>query len=355
MRNPRVPYKSTGFMARPSKSMLAGASRLPMRTVMSTTKMPANFCYTAADVTAVRDQGSCGSCWAVSATSMMADRAYVASQGKIRCALSAQQLMECSDYSDGGTPVGCEGNDPFTALKTIKEHPVYVIEEREYPRQYTATPSSASNCLPGTDVKSYAVSASEAFMLTDQIPSNASDSEKAAIIKNNVENMKQSLYNEGPLVVVFAVPDDLKDYDGLSIYDAPENFNAEQSNSWHAVELIGWRTEPSTQQQYWVCRNSWGPQWPANHRPGAGMGEFYMSLGKNTCAIEQYAVGIVPKLVNTSKARNTPDNTFPGESGYGMMKFDAKMGAWASWIKVVAAVAVIGGGIYAYKKYYMKK
>lgn len=351
MRNPRVPYKSTGFVGRPNKSMIVGAARLPTRTITSVSKMPANFCYTAADLTQVRDQGSCGSCWAVSSVSMIADRAHVHSNGKIRCALSAQQLMECSDYLDGGSPIGCEGNDPFTALLTIKERPINLMAEKEYPRVYNAQPSNASDCTPNPDPSSYAVTASEAFMLTSDIPSNASDAEKAELIKSNVENMKQALYNEGPLVVVFAVPSDFSDYDGLTIYEPPENFDPETSDSWHAVELVGWGTEPSTGQEYWICRNSWGSGWPSNHKKGAGAGFFYISMNKNTCHIEQYAVGIAPKLINESKAVNTPDDTFPGEEGYDLMKFDTKLNAWSSWIKVAVVVAAIGGGVYLYKRY----
>ena len=340
MRNRNKPYKSTGFKARPSRSKIANAALLPTRIIASASKMPRNFCYTPSDLTAVRDQGACGSCWSVSATSMIADRVNVMTRGKIRCALSYQQLMECAAYIDGGEPVGCEGNDPFTAIKAIKDKPLHIVSENKYPRLYTGQPSEASKCIANPNPEGYAVTSTEAFMLTDPIPLSATEDEKAKIIKGNVENMKQSLYNEGPLVVVFAVPSDFPDYDGLSIYEPPAGFQAETSNSWHAVELVGWGT--SGKDQYWICRNSWGAKWPANHKKGAGMGFFYISMGKNTCAIEQYAVGIVPKTVNPSKADKTPNNMFPGEFVAPTIPL---------WLKLVAVAAIGYGGYYGYKKY----
>ncbi len=345
MRNPATPYKHTGFTARPSGSRIAGASDLPLRTVSSVSKMPANFCYTPSDLTRVRDQGSCGSCWAVSATSMIADRAYVKSKGKIRCALSAQQLMECSEYLTDTSSVGCEGNDPFTALLSIKEKPVKLVSETEYPRMYTATPSNSSDCIPDVSGQRYSVTAESAFMVTEEISATATDAERTALIKSNVDSMKQSLFNEGPLVVVFEVPDDFKDYDGLTVYEPPEGYVSGSSGNWHAVELVGWGTIPSTKQEYWVCRNSWGQSWPVEHKPGAGMGFFYISMNKNTCSIEQYAVGVTPKLSNISKAPATPDDSFPGEG----KRWSIKQGGndWPVWVGGVTLLIVIGGVVYA--------
>lgn len=314
MRSPAQPYKATGFAPRPSRSMVAGAARLPIRSVTSASKMPASFCYAPVDLTPTRDQGACGSCWAQAISSMMADRAYVASNGKVRCALSVQQVMECAEYVEGASSTGCEGNDPFTAAWTIKERPVLVRSEQDYPRKYTGDPSNAADCKPQSEADgAYACTATDAFMLCEDLPAQPGPARDAAIAKN-VENMKQSLYNEGPLVVVFTVPDDFKDYDGLSIYQAPEGYDDQAGTDYHAVELVGWGTA-SDGQQYWVLRNSWGSGWPSQHKPDAGVGFFYMPLGKNACQIEQYCVGVVPKLVNESKAPKSPDNSFPGENG----------------------------------------
>lgn len=355
LRNKAQRYKATGFMARPSKSATAGSSALTLRTLKSANKMPDNFCYTPSELTMVRDQKSCGCCWAVSSTSMIADRVLVASNYKIRCALSAVQFMECSNYPEGSSPVGCEGNDPFTALQTLKSKPIYLQAEPAYPRKdYTQT-TSASDCSSASSAEptEYAVTASDAFMVTKEIPEDASEEEKAAVIKENVENMKQSIYNEGPLVVVFCVPDDFKDYDGNTIYQAPEGFDPSKSDAWHAVECVGWGKDEASGQSYWVCRNSWGDAWPVQHKKCNGMGFFYIVMGKNECAIESYAAAITPKILNPGKAPKTPNDVYPGEAAC-----TAGRGFWSApaigpltWGNIIVLVAVAGAGYYLWNNH----
>ena len=52
----------------------------------------------------VRDQGKCGSCWAVAATEVMNDRLCVASGGRRRRELSPQYALSCFDAG-----AGCDG------------------------------------------------------------------------------------------------------------------------------------------------------------------------------------------------------------------------------------------------------
>ena len=61
------------------------------------------------DVCTVRDQGSCGSCWAFSVSSVFTDRKTVAGSGVGM--LSAQDLVSCDPYDSG-----CDGGDFPTAF-----------------------------------------------------------------------------------------------------------------------------------------------------------------------------------------------------------------------------------------------
>jgi hypothetical protein len=354
LRNPAKRYKVTGFRARPSMSLTAGAAGLPLRTLKSPSKMPDNFCYTPSELTQVRDQKSCGCCWAVSSTSMLADRALVASKYKIRCALSAVQFMECSEYQEGAPAVGCEGNDPFTALQSLKTKPIFLRPEADYPRtDYTQT-SSPNDCSSGQEpTDSYAVTATDVFMVTKDIPTDASSDERQQAIDENVENMKQSIYNEGPLVVVFAVPKDFVDYDGNTIYQAPDNFdpnNEEMISGWHAVECVGWGKDEGSGQMYWVCRNSWGQGWPVAHKACNGMGFFYIAMGKNECNIEAYAAGATIRLVNPEKAPKSPNDVYPGEAACtaGRNFFMQRVVGPITWGEIIVTAAVAGVGYYVW-------
>lgn len=52
----------------------------------------------------IRDQASCGSCWAFGATEALSDRFCIASNGAIDVVLSPQDLVACdtTDYGCGG-------------------------------------------------------------------------------------------------------------------------------------------------------------------------------------------------------------------------------------------------------------
>lgn len=49
----------------------------------------------------------------------------------------------------------------------------------------------------------------------------------------------------------------------------------------HAVKIIGWGKNETTNQKYWICVNSWG-------KLGANKGIFRIIKGKNDCGIESY-------------------------------------------------------------------
>lgn len=59
----------------------------------------------------IRDQGSCGSCWAFGATEAMSDRLCIASNGRFRADVSAEDLLACCH----GCGNGCNGGFPAAA------------------------------------------------------------------------------------------------------------------------------------------------------------------------------------------------------------------------------------------------
>ena len=265
---------------RPPVKSTASRRNLKLRTIKSNQVLPDSFVWHPESLTEVRDQGQCGSCWAFAITSVMADRIFIQSNGMINVPLSAQHLINCSSYPDQGP---CEGNDVGYALSNIPKDGL--ISEKVRPYLMIEGGDQTHDCNIETSETEYEV----------QIPSQSTYCLTTNNIQDNIENMKAHIYHEGPIIgVMLTVYPDLSNYSGTDIYEpAP----GQDSEGGHAIEIIGWGKN-NEGISYWICRNSWGPQWPSNHLEGMGKGWFYVKMGSNTCRMEEFAYATVPKMVN---------------------------------------------------------
>ena len=91
-------------------------------------------------VTAVKDQGACGSCWAFSTTGSM-EGAHCA-EGNTLVSLSEQELVDC-DRGDGN--LGCNGGDMLTAMVWTEAHAL--ATESDYP--YKGTDGTCNSSVTG--------------------------------------------------------------------------------------------------------------------------------------------------------------------------------------------------------------
>jgi len=199
--------------------------------------------------TPVRNQGSCGSCWAFATTAMVETHMRMNGWGSVD--LSEQELAVCA--SNVG---GCGGGWPSTAMKYIKEKGV--ASEAQY--GYNAGPVYA----PGSSI----CSSSSKFVKENLFDISANVRGEA--------RMAQALAN-GPLVIAFAVGSDFFSYSS-GIYNG---HCADTIN--HAMTLVGYTDD------YWLVRNSWGTGW--------GMGGYvairrFPSNGDGKCSIARYVWGI---------------------------------------------------------------
>lgn len=172
----------------------------------------------------IKNQGSCGSCWAFSIS------AVVESLMKIKDAtstpaLSEQTLVDCSDYD-------CNGGD-FDAFNYIQNSG---LESRaDYP--YTARNGrcKVADAHAKQKVKSWAyVGSATTPPTTDQI--------KAAIMQY------------GPVAV------DISASGGFMGYSSGIYNGCTQGQINHMTNIVGWNDDG----QYWIMRNSWGADWGEN-------------------------------------------------------------------------------------------
>jgi cathepsin C len=231
-------------------------------------KLPESFSWREKGYdSAVRNQGECGSCFAVAAISVMEARVNI-KKGNTNIdtttTFSPQSVVSCSRYNQG-----CNGGYPFLVGKHGEDFGF--VEESCFP--YEGTNSDCSRECPGA--KRYRVTNHH------YVGGYYGGCSELA--------MMQEIQAGGPIVVAFQAPASLFYYTG-GVYTGPrpksEGERANGLNPWeqtnHAVVAVGWGVDASTNQKYWEIKNTWGSGW------GEG-GYFRILRGEDECGIESMA------------------------------------------------------------------
>jgi len=200
----------------------------------------------------------CGSCWAQSTTSAMADR-FMISLGLTYLAtplgLNAQYIV---NHNYGGN---CEGGDPINAWKAFAEHGVpdssctqYVAKDwvgtpgpKEICKDCTWPPCPADYTTADCQDKCWATTPNHMYHADRYYNLTGKDKMQAEILQN------------GPIeCAIEATPAFDNTYEGGIYYEL------QQGGKWnlnHAISVVGWGYDQNTNLGYWIARNSWGTYW----------------------------------------------------------------------------------------------
>jgi C1A family cysteine protease len=176
-------------------------------------------------VTDVKDQGSCGSCWAFSTTGAL-EGAYQQKTGSLK-EFSEQQLVDCDQVD-----AGCNGGLMDQAFDWVKGNGG-LCSEADYP--YTSGGGHAGTCSTSCSVDS----ASAVTKYTDVKPKDVGALETAVA--------------QQPVAVAIAVNSNFQMYTS-GVFDGRCGF---QLN--HGVLTVGYGTDAG--QDFWKVKNSWGADW----------------------------------------------------------------------------------------------
>jgi C1A family cysteine protease len=201
-------------------------------------------------VTSVKNQASCGSCYTFSAVGAI-ESVLLKNQGQ-NYDLSEQQLVDCTlNKYAGNMNFGCDGGDPATTI----QHAI----------QYGLQQESQYRYISGQTKRHGACSASRGSVALSNL--------RLYQVRAGDENaLADAVATYGPIAVTLSGEnDDFYTYRG-GIYNNPRC----KTQIDHAVLLVGYGVQNG--QQYWIIKNSWGPEW------GEG-GFMKLAKGFNRCGI----------------------------------------------------------------------
>ncbi|XWS15840.1 hypothetical protein CRYUN_Cryun34aG0036300 [Craigia yunnanensis] len=201
-------------------------------------------------VTGVKDQGSCGSCWAFSSTGAIEGINALVTSDLV--SLSEQELMDCDS-----TNYGCDGGYMDYAFEWVINNGG-IDTETDYP--YTGVDGACNTTKEETKVVSI-----DGYQ-------DVEESDSALLCA--VAQQPVSVGIDGSAI-------DFQLYTG-GIYDGSCSDNPDDID--HAVLIVGYGSEDS--ENYWIVKNSWGTSWGMD-------GYFYLKrdtdLPYGVCAVNAMA------------------------------------------------------------------
>ena len=210
---------------------------------------------TAHCVHAIRDQASCGSCWAFGATEALSDRFCLAGVDVI---LSPEEMVECDKKN-----MACNGGWLNVAWSFLESHGVcsdacqpYVSGSGNVPACHDTT------CDNGEEMKHYKCKSG------------------SIVHPTKTDDIKREIYHNGPMEIAFTVYADFMSYKS-GVYQHTTG----GVMGGHAVKVTGWGVQDGV--EYWQCANSWGDKW-------GEQGSFKIKIGD--CGINNQLYACTPDV-----------------------------------------------------------
>lgn len=203
-------------------------------------------------VSSVKNQGSCGSCWAFATVANLEGLYYLNKNEMID--MSPQLLVDCDTLDSA-----CQGGLMEYSFTWLQSNCMESEKDYPYKGYKTACKLDKEKCLD--------------FKVTGYKKLGSSTETWSPVDEKEI---KEFLVQTGPLAI--AVNADLLQYYSEGIIDAdktecdPEGLN-------HAVTIVGYGKENDT--EYWIVKNSWGEDWGEE-------GYFRMKYGDCVCGICEY-------------------------------------------------------------------
>jgi cathepsin B len=235
----------------------------------------------------IRDQSSCGSCWAFGSTEAFNDRLCISnvtgSQTFLQL-MSTEDTTACCSGASCGFSNGCNGGQPTAAWQWFESAGCPSGGDYgDMGKTDTCEPYSLPPCAHHVTNASYTPCPTTEYHTpkcvssctnTGYSKSWSGDKHYAAKAYSlrTVNSMMQDLVEYGSLTAAFTVYQDFLTYkSGVYVHTSGSALGG------HAIKIIGYGVENGV--EYWLCSNSWNNSWGDN-------GFFKIKKGVNECGIE---------------------------------------------------------------------
>ena len=254
-------------------------------------------------ISSVPDQGTCGSCWAVSSASIMSDRLCIERRDILHednatnVPLSALQITACDSTGGFFAPnwlknKGCQGGAPWAAFEYGEKTKVGgMVTEKCFPYlksdggpigtckeepclQFQSTPLCPDK---DKELESTTCADGSGSWSSQAIPLQKG---QGSYVIQLTQPMMQEIYHYGPIVATMIVYKDLLNFSGTGVYQP----TSQSAVGAHAVSIVGWGewNDPKNATHkipYWSVRNSWTANW-------GDKGYFKIERGDDVCSCD---------------------------------------------------------------------
>ncbi|XP_075165958.1 cathepsin B-like [Haematobia irritans] len=237
----------------------------------------------------IRDQGSCGSCWAFGAVEAMSDRVCIHSNGKVNFHFSADDLVSCC-HTCG---FGCNGGFPgatwsYWTRKGIVSGGAFGSNQGCRPYEIAPCEHHVNGTRPPCDGEHGKTPHCQHQCQSSYKVNYEKDKHfgaKAYSVGRNVQDIQREIMTNGPVEGAFTVYEDLILYkDGVYQHVHGKELGG------HAIRILGWGVQkPQGGTPYWLIANSWNTDWGNN-------GFFKILRGEDHCGIESSISAGLPKI-----------------------------------------------------------
>jgi C1A family cysteine protease len=187
-------------------------------------------------VTAIKDQGQCGSCWIFSAVGGL-EGAYAKATGSL-VALAEQQVLDC-EHSIFPPTLGCSGGSMGPVFNYAKSHDMCKMESYKY--QAKAGTCQMSTCTVGVNKGTFTGWKGLA-PIGKLIPASY--------------NAMMSAVAQQPVSVSIEADKDVFHHYSSGVVDGKCGLMPD-----HGVLVVGYGHDATLKKDYWKIKNSWGTSW----------------------------------------------------------------------------------------------